>query len=218
MGALVAALLSVSPHLGLADGMNHGFRPSHLTLLASADGVVGCAKDTDCKGERICVEGKCQDPAPASTSSAVNAPPPPPPPPPSATEPPRAPLSSPSATEHLQAPRPPDLSFQLMDINRQIQALEESRPSTGGPVALTVIGGVALVPGFLIFWFVNWPSGLVMMIAGGIALTIGIVLYVSHSNEARSVDERIQHLEDERRELMRTSGFSNPALIRVAEF
>jgi uncharacterized protein YceK len=27
----------------------------------------GCSKDTDCKGERICRRGSCEDPAPAST-------------------------------------------------------------------------------------------------------------------------------------------------------
>lgn len=46
----------------------------------------GCVKDTDCKGDRLCVAGQCQDaPAtssPAPTRSTVPAPPPPAPTPP----------------------------------------------------------------------------------------------------------------------------------------
>ncbi len=40
---------------------------------------VGCTKDTDCKGERVCEAGRCVNPSPP-TSVSVPTPPPPPPP------------------------------------------------------------------------------------------------------------------------------------------
>jgi hypothetical protein len=36
--------------------------PPPSVILTPAPAPAGCAKDTDCKGERICVEGACVDP------------------------------------------------------------------------------------------------------------------------------------------------------------
>lgn len=49
-----------------------------LTLSAAAHAQ--CTKDTDCKGERVCVDGKCQEPSAAPPPKASEEPPPPPPP------------------------------------------------------------------------------------------------------------------------------------------
>ncbi len=57
----------------------------------------GCSNDTDCKGERICEEGRCVAPPVAATSTPPPAPPP---------TPPRAPLATDSAS-----PTPPDESY-----------------------------------------------------------------------------------------------------------
>lgn len=34
----------------------------------------GCSKDTDCKGERVCRRGSCEDPTPSSESTEAPAP------------------------------------------------------------------------------------------------------------------------------------------------
>jgi hypothetical protein len=51
----------------------------------AAPAAAQCTRDTDCKGSRICVDGKCQDPqakpsTPPPPPSREDAPPPPPPP------------------------------------------------------------------------------------------------------------------------------------------
>jgi hypothetical protein len=46
-----------------------------IAAAVAAQGMpMGCAFDSQCKGDRICVEGKCQDP-PAKAASQVEAPP-----------------------------------------------------------------------------------------------------------------------------------------------
>jgi hypothetical protein len=41
---------------------------------AATNSGAGCSKDTDCKGERVCVQGQCADPKAASGSPAPTAP------------------------------------------------------------------------------------------------------------------------------------------------
>ncbi len=43
--------------------------------LASTTAEAGCEKDTDCKGDRICVDSACADPAPAEPRPAQDPPP-----------------------------------------------------------------------------------------------------------------------------------------------
>ena len=40
------------------------------TAPAQAQAAAGCAKDTDCKGERVCVKGECVEPAPKAPMGA----------------------------------------------------------------------------------------------------------------------------------------------------
>ncbi len=67
----------------------------------------GCDKDTDCKGDRICSYGLCQDPNPAPQQLAPAVPPTPPP---SAAPPVYAPPAPPSyyPPPRIYAPPPPD--------------------------------------------------------------------------------------------------------------
>ena len=50
-----------------------------LALIVATLISAGCDKDTDCKGDRVCEDGKCVAPAPIATP-ATQAPPPMPPP------------------------------------------------------------------------------------------------------------------------------------------
>lgn len=53
-------------------------------LVGLVSAQVGCTKDTDCKGDRVCEAGRCVNPVQASPPVAEPAPSPPPPPPPAA--------------------------------------------------------------------------------------------------------------------------------------
>lgn len=63
-------------------------------LIVPAVANAQCTKDTDCKGERVCVDGKCQDPSapPPAAAPKKNEEEPPPPPPPDAEKARRLPL------------------------------------------------------------------------------------------------------------------------------
>src|SRR5579863_9317603 len=78
-----------------------------IGLLTSASALaqesgLGCVKDTDCKGDRICIAGACQEPAGRGASPNYPPPPPPnnPPPPPEYGPPPPPP-------RHYRYPPPP---------------------------------------------------------------------------------------------------------------
>jgi hypothetical protein len=67
-----------------------------ITLSAGKNAVAGCEKDTDCKGDRVCFEGKCMTPEGAAEKAAV----------PAAATPGVAPASPSSPTPGV-APAPP---------------------------------------------------------------------------------------------------------------
>lgn len=58
-------------------------------LVGLVSAQVGCTKDTDCKGERVCEAGRCVNPAPSSAPVVSEPAPSPPPPPPPQAPPPR---------------------------------------------------------------------------------------------------------------------------------
>ncbi len=65
VGALL--LLTGCAGSGLDDVGDLSPRPD-----AAADLLSGCGKDTDCKGDRICVSGKCVDPAPVDLAMKLD--------------------------------------------------------------------------------------------------------------------------------------------------
>lgn len=76
----------------------------------------GCDKDTDCKGDRVCQDGTCKEPAPKQAALPPPAPPPPPAapapaPPPAAPVPLPPPLQPPPGGGSNGPAQPPTLAF-----------------------------------------------------------------------------------------------------------
>lgn len=187
-----ALFLSMVPGLAIAGTPTYGAQASRLTLLAQTDGPSACMKDTDCKGDRICNQGACQNPFPG-----------------------------PSAVSQLTPPPQPDLrpdSLQrMMSIDQRIQLLEDSRPSYAGPIVATVIGSLVFAPGFIIFLAASWPLGLIIMGLAAIPLGLGIGSLSSRSSEDHAITAQIRQLQAQRLAL----GYANPLLepsLRVATF
>jgi hypothetical protein len=84
-----------------------------LVLLPVAETWAGCTKDTDCKGARVCEEGRCVAPSPAPTSEPT----------PAATP---APVVTPAAPA---APAAPDLETMRRAIHAaEVVAARAARP------------------------------------------------------------------------------------------
>lgn len=106
-------------------------------LLFSGVARAQCTKDTDCKGDRICEEGKCTSP-----SAVTPAPTPVPPPAPPATAPapppvPEAPPVAHAAPEAPEAPPPdeaPPRSSGPRDA-QELYALGSAPPAATAPLA-----------------------------------------------------------------------------------
>ena len=126
-----------------------------LVALSPGAAAAQCRADVECKGDRICVNGECRDPAPAARPQ-----PPPPPPPddaPVLPSPPPPPSSEGDTSAPLPPPPPPPPS-------------SSSVGDTGAaPSAVRELPGWAL--GGAIMGFVS--AGVVGALAAGSAATAG---------------------------------------------
>jgi hypothetical protein len=188
--------LAVLPTLAFADFSLPGHQPSALTLLGATDGP-GCSKDTDCKGDRICVVGACQSPAPSE------APMPGMPPLPSVS----------SGTSSIQ---------RLIFLDQRLDILELSRPSMAWPIFLTIFGGVGIVTS-VFFVAINsylWTLALVVTGVSLIPLTLGIVFWIINGARNRTIDGEISQLRAERASLGVSSSVwvEQPRMIELARF
>lgn len=188
--ALVAAAFTST--LVLADYTVPGTQQSRLTLGADAP---GCYKDTDCKGDRICVAGVCQSPAPGPV--------------------PMVPADTSNAASNSNA------MHRLVMIAQQLEILELSRPGMGLPIFLTVFGGVGVMTGGVFIILISYAAYLGAIISGIslIPLSIGIVLWVVNGAKNRGIDADVKKLRAERASLGVSSLLVEPPqMIELARF
>lgn len=188
LAAVVVILSSTAAFAGWVDA---SLQPSSIHLLAQAGpspdeafDAAGCTKDTDCKGERICVRSSCVDPERPAAAPAPRAGP-------RAAD--RVEIEAERRAERQRARR--------IAISREIRALEDSRPTMATPIVGTVLGGLMLVVGVPMIFFVSWLIGLVVAVVGVAVLSAGLAGYASDSARSREIDSSIRALEEERRSL-----------------
>src|SRR5207248_6471597 len=129
-----------------------------FSLLALTTSAVraedGCSKDTECKGERICIARSCVYPsAPPDSSSTIPAsfePQLPSSPKPTSTEVPRPELARPAAlvfnstaNRHLGAFLRPDLGFGYVTASASQNGVDANINGTAGTFGIAVGGAVA---------------------------------------------------------------------------
>lgn len=187
--------LALLPALSWADISLPGRQPSALTLLGAVDGP-GCSKDTDCKGDRICVVGACQSPGPSE------APLPGIPPPPGVS----------SGASAIQ---------RLIFIDQRLDILELSRPSMAWPIFLTIFGGVGVGTGLVVLAISPYLVGLALVVSGIslIPLTLGVVFWIINAGRNRAIDADVSKLHAERTSLgVSSSVWVQPRMVELARF